>query len=54
MQFLPLDQRKIPSNCFVANEAVHWLVSNLQGDVTPDEAVEMLQVKRPESVNQAY
>ncbi|XP_038057653.1 GATOR complex protein DEPDC5-like isoform X1 [Patiria miniata] len=41
--FLPSDQRKIPSNCFMASEAVHWIMSTLQGDVTQEEAVEILQ-----------
>ncbi|XP_072043182.1 LOW QUALITY PROTEIN: GATOR1 complex protein DEPDC5-like [Amphiura filiformis] len=41
--FLPTDVRNLPANCFVASEAVAWIISTLQGEVLECDALEVLQ-----------
>ena len=44
--FLPTDVRNLPANCFVASEAVAWIMCVLQGEVLECDALEILQVRR--------
>ena len=45
MSFLPSDHRRLPANSFVVNEAVQWVLTTFQEDVSQEEAVELLQVQ---------
>lgn len=44
MQLLP-EQKGLPLNCFISAEAVHWLVSNMEGVATQGMAIDVMQVK---------
>uniref|UniRef100_A0A3P8X2B6 DEP domain containing 5, GATOR1 subcomplex subunit n=1 Tax=Cynoglossus semilaevis TaxID=244447 RepID=A0A3P8X2B6_CYNSE len=42
VQLLP-EQKGLPLNCFISAEAVHWLVSNMEGVATQGMAIDVMQ-----------